>query len=147
MKHLLEKLRDMGNCMSSLWEESGLLAQTMREMQKLGTEMSELAKTALVEIDEPEKRKIDGDEFQGWYVDSAGWAVSSDGGALDSDDVKIKAKIEQLIATSPDAIRALIDFVNWSRNSGVVSAHGWTARFEKIITDAGFACDINQRSE
>jgi len=95
---------------------------------------------------EPEKpkREIDGDEYQGWYVDSAGWAVRSDGEALDSDDEEIKAKIEQLIATSPDAIRAMIDFVNkFNRYTGVTSdTKEWIAIFSKIITDAGFGSDI-----
>jgi len=67
---------------------------------------------------------------------------------------------KRLVATSPDAMRALIEFVNdrkdaladtdicvpslW-RYGGVCDK--WMERFSKIITDAGFACDINQRSE
>jgi len=154
MKHLLEKLRDMGNCMSSLWEESGLLAQTMREMQKLGTEMSELAKTALVETDEPEKpkRKIDLGGYNNWKV--MGDVVMRGRGKRIAHASDAFGALG-LIAAAPDAMRAMIDFVNrWDlmladpdlmlpRLPGYPNEY--IEKFKKIITDAGFACDIKER--
>jgi len=95
---------------------------------------------------EKPKREIDGDEFQGWYVDEAGWAVRSDGEALDSDDEEIKAKIEKLIAASPDAMRVMVDFVNYW--DGEMTAQDFAEqldRFRKIITDAGFGSDIARK--
>jgi len=96
----------------------------------------------------PEKRgrEIDRPEFQGWHVDPAGWAVRSDGEALDSDDEEIKAKIEKLIAASPDAMRVMVDFVNYW--DGEMTAQDFAEqldRFRKIITDAGFGSDIARK--
>jgi len=115
------------------------------------------AMTLAINPTEPEKpgRKIDGDAFRGWYVDETGFAVDSDGDVLDSDNEEIKQLIEQLVTTAPDAIRAMIDFVNYWDSyladpdvcmpfvPGTI-AERWYERFTKIIIDAGFGSDIKQ---
>lgn len=88
---------------------------------------------AAMDEDEPEKRKIDGSKYQGW----TGLHFTED------------CQHNQIFRTSADAMRAMIDFVNYypTRKSVIGSVGDWIDQFTKIITDAGFACDINQRSE
>jgi len=121
----------------------------------------ELGYTFTIDVEaklcEPEKpaRKIDDGYYQKWHIDRGAdrscynvsakicadtWPISAYGGIL-SDEYFLP-----LLLSSPDAMRVMIDFVNeWQGQY----PHSWSAKwievFSKIITDAGFGCDIKER--
>ena len=65
--------------------------------------------------DKPEKptRKIDGDEFAGWYRDCEGFVHNSNRTVLTRQHKDLGSDVERLIAAAPDAMQVLIDFVNY----------------------------------
>jgi len=98
---------------------------------------------------EKPKRKIDGAEFQDWEIRLVGKNGGSPGLHDSNDDWMMSTTTEEMakfFLYASDAMRALIDFVNWWQcNKGYIDANDvdeMVKRFEKIITDAGFGTDI-----
>lgn len=98
---------------------------------------------------DPEKpeREIDGDEFIGWKLRLVGKEGASPGLNIRNNDWLMSTTTENManfFLHAPDAIEALIDFVNFYQQyeSLTVQLQGYMSKFTKIIRDAEFGGDL-----
>lgn len=89
------------------------------------------------------ERIIDGEEFVGWHIGSQSLRAYDGSDNLIS-AVGVSDPQCKLISCAPALFRAVIEFVNHWRSFDhlTVELEAWIERYEKIIVDAGFGCDI-----